>query len=207
MGQHQECEEPAKEPNKESNAECLRRNRCKYGGECRRTAPEHRRAFSHPGDPDWERDGEKLPEVCETARQLDQEETSQQDSKVGKGSNVSKESEGSKEGNRSKDSKENKESRESNALFPQRGRCKYGADCRRQTPEHYRDFIHSGDPECTETLPVPRRPCCRYGAGCYRKGSDHRSMFAHPDDADWDEPPEVCKSSGANRRVVDEKNA
>merc|ERR1711933_193485 len=126
-------------------------------GGCRRTAPEHRRAFSHPGDPDWERDGEKLPELCETARQLDQEETSQQDSKVGKVSKVSKDSEESKEskeskeGNRSKeskenkeskDSKENKESKESNALFPQRGRCKYGADCRQQTPEHNRNFIH-----------------------------------------------------------------
>jgi len=98
--QQQEREESAQGPGKE-DAECPRRNRCRYGDDCRRTAPEHHRTFSHPGDPDWEQDGEKQPEVSESARHVEQDDTAQQDS------------------------------RESNGLFPQRRHCKYGADCPR----------------------------------------------------------------------------
>mmetsp|Transcript_95132 Transcript_95132/g.188467 ORF Transcript_95132/g.188467 Transcript_95132/m.188467 type:complete len:594 (+) Transcript_95132:96-1877(+) len=171
--QQQEREASVQQASKQDNAECLPRNRCRYGGDCRRKTLEHCRAFSHPGDPDWEQDGEERPEVCETAHQLEQDETAQQDGK------------------------------KSNALCPHKGRCKYGADCRQQDPEHCRDVVHQGDPKWGETA-VPRRPYCRYGIGCYRKGSEHCSRFAHPGDADWHEPSDVSKSSDTNRGVLDE---
>jgi len=97
---------------------------------------------------------------------------------------------------------------------PPRGKCRYGAECRRKNEEHFKMYAHPGDDDwisddtvekkASETAveacedeadgeywgppvsaEVPRRTCCRYGASCYRKGAEHRKTFAHPGDADW----------------------
>merc|ERR1719373_1286255 len=71
-------------------------------------------------------------------------------------------------------------------------RCRYGAECRRQHPDHRRDYAHPGDSDwdtpvvSTTVVSSDKRLRCRYGDKCYRKGAEHLKEYAHPGDPDWE---------------------
>jgi len=118
-GPEQEQEESTLQASEEISSACQQRKRCRYGGDCRRKAPEHRRDFAHPGDLDWKPDTEQQSEAGENKQQQQQEweESGQEPGK------------------------------EDTAECLRRNRCRYGGDCRRTTPEHHQAFSHPGDPD------------------------------------------------------------
>jgi hypothetical protein len=90
-----------------------------------------------------------------------------------------------------------------------RTRCRYGVECRRQNPEHRRDYAHPGDAdwdkpaEPTTSAALVKRPRCRYGEKCFRNGAEHRKAYAHPHDPDWDPADEEVANEDDLSNVVD----
>eukprot|EP00913_Durusdinium_trenchii_P029129 g27309.t1 len=204
----------------------MSRTPCKWGAECYRKNPEHKRQYSHPGDPDHPET--EAPEPPARAVVSEPE------------SSVAPEAVLEDGGPWSTDHLDRHDSVASVPRSSASAPLKSGSDLDLpgddggEPARHHEvlnndlESVHEGDEkrsggsgssggvaveaklDVVEAVSVGRvgrtatRPVCRYGASCYRHGVEHRAEYAHPGDPDH---PETTTPIGAVGREVPASNA